>query len=123
MSDIYKNEGEKAKEYQRFIDRKLRDYRKANPDGAGAFMNFWRQTKHKSAIPDKYKELLELALVLYARCVPCIYQHTELCLRAGATNEEILDASMQAVAMGGGIIYDYLAYVMEAIETFEKNNA
>ncbi len=120
MSNNEKSEGEKAKEHQRFIDRKLRDYRQENPDNATAFMDFWRQTKHKSVIPTKYKELMELAIVLYSRCVPCIYQHTKLCIRAGATREEILDASIQAVAIGGGLIYNYLAYVMEAIETFEN---
>ena len=123
MSEDEKSEWQKAVEHQRFIDRRLRDYRRANPETVKTFMDFWRQTKHKSAIPQKYKELIELALVIYGRCVPCIYQHTKLCLQAGATPEEIIYASMQAVAIGGAILYDYLAYVMETIENFKTKSS
>ena len=114
-----KEKSEEAYELRKFIDRRLRDFRKQNPQIARTFMDFWRATKHKSPLPQKYKELIQLAIVLYDRCESCIYQHTELCLMAGATREEILDAVSQAVAIGGGIVYENLAYVMDALDYFE----
>ncbi|MCD6594395.1 carboxymuconolactone decarboxylase family protein [bacterium] len=110
---------EQAYRRRKFIDRRLRDFRKQNPEIARTFMDFWRATKHKSQLPQKYKELIQLAIVLYDRCESCIYQHIELCLMAGATRFEILDAASQSVAIGGGIVYENLAYIMDALDYFE----
>ncbi len=115
-----KNEfSEFAQKRRKFISKGLLKYRKEVPEIAKPFMDFWRATKQKSAIPNKYKELIQLAIVVYERCESCIYQHVDACLHAGATREEILDAAAQAVAIGGGIVYEYLPYVLDALELYE----
>ena len=118
--DKEKNKAELADLHQKMLDKRLRDFRKENPNIAKSFLEFWRETKKPSAIPAKYKELIQLAIVISHYCKPCIFLHTKLCLMAGATKEEILDAASQALAIGGGIAYEYLAYVMEAVELYEK---
>ncbi len=108
-----------AEKRKKFISRGLGRFRKEVPEIAKPFMDFWRATKQKSAIPAKYKELIQLSIVVYARCESCIYQHTQACIHAGATREEILDAAAQAVAIGGGIVYEYIPYVLDALELYE----
>jgi len=119
--DNYQRE-EEAIDEQRFIDRGLRRLRKSSPDMVRSYMDFWRATKKSSPIPAKYKELIQLAVVIHSCCKPCIFLHTRLCLQAGATPDEIIDATMQAVAMGGGISYEYAGYVMAALEYETKES-
>jgi len=94
-------------------------YRRQAGEVAGAFMQFWRKTKEESAIPTKYKELMQLAIVLTMHCRPCINLHTRICLQAGCTRPEILDAANIALAMGGGPVFEYIGYLMQALDELE----
>lgn len=88
---------------------------------AGAFLQFWRKTKEESAIPTKYKELMQLAIVLVQHCRPCINLHTQICLSVGCSREEILDAANVALAMGGGPVFEYIGYLMQALDEFKPS--
>jgi len=110
---------ESAHNKQRMIDKKLRKFRRESPEVTESFLNFWRQAKKPSAIPTKYKELIQFAIVLASHCELCIYKHVKLCLLAGATRAEILDAAAQALAVGDSIVYEYLAYVVDALDYYE----
>ena len=103
---------------QSALKKGLRDFRRKNPEFAKNFMEFWRKSKEGNSVPQVYKELMELAITIVQRCRPCIFLHTRLCLERGATVEQILETSQIAVAMGGGPSYQYLGYVMEAIELY-----
>src|SRR5262249_54504055 len=46
----------------------------------------------KGAIPNKYRELIGLAISAITKCKYCIFFHTELAKLYGATQEEIEDA-------------------------------
>src|SRR4051812_8727670 len=48
------------------------------------------------AIPNKYKELIGLAVSGATRCRYCVYFHTEAARLFGATDEEITEASLVA---------------------------
>ncbi|MCK4667125.1 carboxymuconolactone decarboxylase family protein [Candidatus Dependentiae bacterium] len=111
----YKNEQE-----QKVLRKGLRDYRKANPNFAKGFIELWRKSKEGTSIPKVYKELMELSITIVQRCRPCIFLHTRLCLEAGATIEQLLEATQVGVVMGGGPSYQYLGYVMEAIEVYKN---
>jgi AhpD family alkylhydroperoxidase len=93
-------------------------YRREVGETAGAFMQFWRKTKEESAIPTKYKELMQLSIVLVQHCRPCIRLHTEICVSVGCTREEILDAANVALAMGGGPVFEYIGYLVEALDEY-----
>jgi len=74
------------------------------PEGAlqgfwGIARDFWlKETK----IPNKYKELIGIAVSGATRCRYCVLFHTEAARLFGATDEEIAEASMMsAVTMAG----------------------
>lgn len=51
----------------------------------------------ETAIPNKYKELIGLAVAAHIKCRYCIHYHTEAAKAHGATEEEL----KEAVFMGG----------------------
>jgi AhpD family alkylhydroperoxidase len=65
----------------------------------GIARDFWlKETK----IPNKYKELIGIAVSGATRCRYCVLFHTEAARLFGATDEEIAEASMMsAVTMAG----------------------
>jgi AhpD family alkylhydroperoxidase len=105
-----------GEEEQKEISKPQARYRRQAGEAAGAFMQFWRKTKEESAIPAKYKELMQLAIVLTMHCRPCINLHTQICLETGCTRVEILDAANIALAMGGGPVFEYVGYLMQALD-------
>jgi AhpD family alkylhydroperoxidase len=50
----------------------------------------------ETAIPNKFKELIGLAVSGATRCRYCAYYHTEAARLFGATEEEIVEASLMA---------------------------
>ncbi len=103
---------------QKAISKAQARFRREGGEAAGAFMQFWRKTKEESAIPTKYKELMQLAIVLVQHCRPCIRLHTQICVSVGCTREEILDAANVALAMGGGPVFEYIGYLVEALDEY-----
>jgi AhpD family alkylhydroperoxidase len=110
---------------QKEIAKNQARFRRQAGDAAQAFMQFWRKTKEESAIPGKYKELMQLAIVLTMHCRPCIDIHTRICVQVGCSREEILDAANVALAMGGGPVFEYTGYLMQALDEYlpPKNNS
>lgn len=77
---------------------------KQMPDGS--VDGFWSLTRDfwlaETKIPNKYKELIGVAVAGATRCKYCAYFHTEAARLFGATDEEIREASMMsAVSMNG----------------------
>ena len=103
---------------QKAISKAQARFRREAGDVAGSFMQFWRKTKEEGAIPTKYKELMQLAIVLVQHCRPCIGLHTQICVNVGCTREEILDAANVALAMGGGPVFEYIGYLVEALDEY-----
>jgi len=118
--EIAREEGKKLQDEQKGINYGLVQFRRENPEFAKEFMEFWRVSKKGKYIPLKYKELMELAIVIVEHCKPCIFLHTEICLKVGATREEIIEAAQIAVVMGGGIAYEYIGYVFEALNLAQE---
>jgi len=52
---------------------------------------------NETAIPNKYKELIGIAVSGATRCRYCAYFHTEAARLFGATDEEINEASLMAM--------------------------
>lgn len=59
----------------------------------------------KGAIPNKYRELIGLAISAVTKCKYCIFYHTELAKLYGATKEEIEDALHYAKSSVGWSTY------------------
>src|SRR5687768_15063001 len=77
------------------------------------------QLSDETAIPNKYKELIGLAVSGATRCRYCAYFHAEAARLFGATDEEIAEASLMAKHTMGwstflnSMEYDYDEFVRE----------
>lgn len=86
------------------------------PDISKAFGPFFQTLMKDGALNVKHKELIALGIGISERCAPCIYLHVEKSLQAGATPEEIMDATGVAVMMGGGPASTYASVVAAALD-------
>ena len=77
------------------------------------------QLSDQTAIPNKYKELIGLGVSAATRCRYCVHFHTEAARLFGATEEEIVEASLMAKATMGwstylnAMAFDYDDFVRE----------
>lgn len=92
--------------------------KEAHPDLGKAFAPFFQTLMKDGALPVKHKELIALGIAVATRCEPCIYTHTEKCLKHGATAAEIMESAGVAVMMGGGPAYTYTPVVIAALRHF-----
>ncbi|MEI6857365.1 carboxymuconolactone decarboxylase family protein [Psychrilyobacter sp.] len=70
----------------------------------------------------KFKELISIGIAVYNRCEYCIVFHAYKALEAGATREEIMEASMVSVAFGGGPTIAYsVTLLKKSIDEFEND--
>ena len=86
------------------------------PEKMAAFAGLSNAVKAPGSLDVRYKYLIALALGINAHCDWCIAAHTRNALEAGATREEILEASWVAVLMGGGPALMYMQVVQKALE-------
>ena len=88
-----------------------------------AFIGIQDATFGDSAISNKTKELISVAMGIEKRCKYCIVAHVYNAYEAGATRQEILEAAM--VAMGGFGSGPSMAYsatlLLDAVNEFEKD--
>lgn len=68
--------------------------------------NLFKKTQlEESPIPNKYRELMGVAIAAATKCRYCSYYHTEAAKLFGATDEEIEDAAHYAKASAGWSAY------------------
>ena len=83
----------------------------------------------KTAIPNKYKELIGVAVSGATRCRYCVYFHAEAARLFGATDEEINEAALMAMhTMGWSTYlnasqydYDRFTHEVDQIAAYLKN--
>ncbi len=84
--------------------------------------NEWRVFKtvqiDKGAVPNKYRELIGLAISGVIKCKYCIFYHTELAKLHGATQEEIEEALHCAKLTSGWS--SYISGLQLDFEKFKK---
>jgi AhpD family alkylhydroperoxidase len=86
------------------------------PDLLGAFMNFNTKAFEDGALSAKMKELIAIACAHITRCPYCIDGHVKGAREAGATDEEIAEAIVVAVAMNAGAPMAHGAFAMKALQ-------
>jgi len=89
------------------------------PREMGAWNRFTEMTDEEGALGRKRKELIAVALSVYAKCDWCIALHVDKALQLGATKEEIVEAAWVAVLMGGDPALMHAQMVLKALEEFE----
>ena len=88
------------------------------PKELGHFINFTQRVNRVNALDRKQKDLILVALAVNTKCDWCLEIHIKNAAENMATREEILDAAMMAVIMGGAPQLMYMNKVYEIIEKF-----
>ena len=83
-----------------------------------AVMSLIKEAEKPGALTTKEKELISIALGIAAHCAYCIALYVKNAIEAGATRQEIMEASFVAGLMGGGPSIAYIRLVLDALEQF-----
>ncbi|HDL85681.1 MAG TPA: carboxymuconolactone decarboxylase family protein [Candidatus Acetothermia bacterium] len=111
---------EQMKETVQEVKRALGNLGKHIPDDMRHFTEFMGAVLKPGALDVKTKELIALGMGLTARCKYCIGMHTQSCLAAGATEDEIWEVAAVAVMMGGGPALTHVTELNKALEEFSN---
>jgi AhpD family alkylhydroperoxidase len=72
------------------------------PEAFKAFVAFDEAVVKYGVIPLKYKELMAIAVAVTTQCPYCIEIHTRKARAAGATDQELAEATLIAAALRAG---------------------
>jgi AhpD family alkylhydroperoxidase len=72
------------------------------PEVMKAFWAFDKAAVADGAIPAKYKELIAVAVAVTTQCPYCIDIHSSNARKAGATETELVEATMVAASLRAG---------------------
>ena len=88
------------------------------PDEVKQFATFVNTAETGKALDCKTKHLMLLSLGVAFQCAWCIAVHVKGCVDQGASKDEILEAAMMAVIMGGGPKLMYIEVVYEELDKY-----
>jgi len=91
---------------------------KHQPETMRHFKSFMGPVLKEGVLDTKTKELIAIGTSITARCKYCIAIHVEKALNAGAAKEEILEAAIVAILMGGGPAMTYVSEVKKALDEY-----
>lgn len=101
--------------YETWTDT-MNEMKRQAPEIGRAFAAMYPKLMGEGALSVREKELIALGIGMAIRCEPCVYAHTEKAVHAGATREQLLEASGVVVAMQGGPGYVHVPELIEAME-------
>jgi len=90
------------------------------PEIMQSFVAFFQGVDKPGALDTKTKKLISLSISIINQCSWCITYYANSALEAGATKEEILEASMVALKMGGGPSLMHIRWVLDALKDLGK---
>lgn len=92
---------------------KMRQLAELAPEAFKAFAEFDAVPFRGGAIPLKYKELMAVAVGLTSQCPYCIDIHTKKARKAGATDQELAEATLVTAAVRAGGTVTHGTHTME----------
>ena len=93
--------------------------RELAPETQAAFRAFSQRVFADGALPSKTKELIAVAVAHVTQCPYCIRGHTELALRKGATEQEIMEAIWVASEMRAGAAFAHSNIALDTMTRAE----
>jgi AhpD family alkylhydroperoxidase len=81
---------------------KLKKLGELAPEAFKGFMAFDEAVFKGGVIPLKYKELIAVSVALTTQCPYCIEIHTQRAKKAGATEQELAEATLVTAALKAG---------------------
>jgi len=94
-----------------------RKRRELAPDIYNAFRAFGERVFADGALPSKTKQLIAVAVAHVTQCPYCIRGHTELAVKKGASEAELMEAIWVAAEMRAGAAY---AHSVIALDTMHR---
>lgn len=86
-----------------------------------AFEAFSRQVFATGALDAATKQLVAVAVAHVTQCPYCIKSHTKAALRAGATEEQLMEAIWVAAEMRAGGAYAHSTLALETAQTAARH--
>lgn len=80
------------------------------------YLAFTKEISEFGPIDHKTQELIHVACSMMSQCEMCISLHIQGAASHGASKEEIMQAAMLAIAMGGSPKVMYMHYVFDELE-------
>jgi AhpD family alkylhydroperoxidase len=87
------------------------------PDTHDAFEAFSRQVFAAGALDAAMKQVIAVAVAHVTQCPYCIKSHTKAALRAGVTEEQLMEAIWVAAEMRAGGAYAHSTLALEVAQT------
>ncbi|RIK17438.1 MAG: alkylhydroperoxidase [Acidobacteria bacterium] len=85
------------------------------PEVHDAFTAFSKAVFADGALPEQTKQLIAVAVAHTTQCPWCIKGHTRLARRAGASDEQIMEAVWVASEMRAGASYAHSTLALETL--------
>jgi AhpD family alkylhydroperoxidase len=85
------------------------------PEIYAAFRAFGQRVFADGALPGKTKQLIAVAVAHVTQCPYCIRGHTDLALKEGATEQELMEAIWVAAEMRAGGAYAHSILAIDAM--------
>jgi AhpD family alkylhydroperoxidase len=82
------------------------------PEVMKAFWAFDKAAVAAGAIPVKYKELIAIGVAMTTQCPYCIDIHTNNARKAGATDAEIIEATLVAASLRAGAAVTHATHAL-----------
>ena len=124
MSVAARSKGSEEMKAREFLVKFKNDLEKMKAQSTATlngFAGLFGKTMSEEVLTVKEKELVAIGIAVAKQCEPCIILHVQKCLDAGASREEILEASGVAVMMSGGPAYTHIPMVIDAIDELESS--
>ncbi|MDT8901546.1 carboxymuconolactone decarboxylase family protein [Anaeroselena agilis] len=92
---------------------------KEAPDLFGGFNELMKYYYKPGALTRRDKELMAVAASVATRCIPCLGNHLNNAIAAGATREQAFEAASIGVEFGGGpsfvVVRDHMPGMLDEI--------
>ncbi|RJP19826.1 MAG: carboxymuconolactone decarboxylase family protein [Candidatus Abyssobacteria bacterium SURF_5] len=99
---------DRKKAHQYLVSKGSRVYR--------TFLDLEKEAFSSGNLEKKYKELVALGISIVINCESCIEWHTAQALKAGASEEQVLEAIEVGIEMGGGPATVSSRFALKALE-------
>src|SRR5947208_9543525 len=97
--------------------------RELAPEIYAAFRTFGQKVFADGALPSKTKQLIAVAVAHVTQCPYCIRGHTELAVKAGASEQELMEAIWVAAEMRAGATYAHSILAIDAMHQAEAKRS
>jgi AhpD family alkylhydroperoxidase len=105
--------------YQKASLKHIRKLKAASPqagEAVAAMNTFFQKAGSDGVLPAKTKELIAIAVAHATHCPYCIDHHVKAAKKAGATEAEVSEAIIVAIALCAGAAYTSAGMALEAFE-------